>query len=145
MNSNNRFNLFERDSRLLNRILNDPNLNTNSSQPINDLIGSILSPSLSLSSSIDERCRLIIVAREEEKVRKEIASVIVSGNTESLQANSGQGVMVAGHNVCIGVQGSGNNERIWEWHGHIVLYEDELEFSPEYFYGSYNEIVAPHE
>lgn len=51
--------------------------------------------------------------------------------------------MVTGYNICIEVQGSGNNEQMWEWHGHVVLYEDELEFSPEYFYGSYNEIVAP--
>lgn len=144
MNSNNRFNLFERDSRLLRRIqLNDLDLNANSSEPINDLITTILSPSLSLSSSIDERCRMITVAKEETKVRKEIVSIIISGNIESLRANSGQGVMIAGHNVCIGVEESGNNERMWEWHGHIVHYEDELEFSPEYFYGSYNEIVVP--
>ncbi|XXG78971.1 hypothetical protein AAC387_Pa09g0137 [Persea americana] len=146
MNSNNRINLFERDSRLLERIqLNDPNLSDNFSQLVNDLICSILSPSIPLSSSIDERAQMINVAKEEAKVKEEIIRIIVSGNSDSLPANSGQSIMTAGHNVCIGVQETGYDEKVWEWHSHIVLYEDELEFMPEYFYGSFNERLEPKE
>ncbi|XXG78974.1 hypothetical protein AAC387_Pa09g0140 [Persea americana] len=146
MNSNDRINLFECDSRLLGRIqLNDIDLNTNFSQPGNDLISSILSPSISLSSSINERSRMINVVKEEAKVKKEIARIIAFGNSDSLQANSSQAVMVVGHNVYIGVEETRYDERVWEWHGHIVLYEDELEFMPEYIYGSHNERLTPKE
>ena len=145
-NSNGRNNLFEHDSRLLGRTeLNDLDLNTNSSEPINDPISCILNPSLSLSSSIDERCRMTSIAKEVNKVEEQIARTIVSGNIKSLQANSVEVVMVAGHEVCIEVQESGQDEQVWEWHGHIVLYEDEVEFRPEYFCGSYKERLASQE
>ncbi|XXG78999.1 hypothetical protein AAC387_Pa09g0164 [Persea americana] len=145
-NSNSRNNLFEQESHLLGRIeLNDLDLNTDSSEPINDPISCILSSSLSLSSSIDERCRMITIEKEVKKVEEEIARTIVSGNVESLQANSGQVVVVAGHDVCVEAQESGKDERVWEWHGHIVLYEVEVEFRPEYFCGSYKERLASQE
>lgn len=141
-----RHNLFEHDSHLSGRIeLNDHDHNTNSPEPINDPISWVLSPSLSLSSSIDDRCRKINIEKEVAKVEEEIAHTIVSGNIESLQANSGEVVMVAGHELCIEVHESGQDERVWEWHGHIVLYEEEEEFRPAYFCGSYKERLGPQE
>ncbi|XXG78963.1 hypothetical protein AAC387_Pa09g0130 [Persea americana] len=101
MNSNDSINLVEHDSHLLEWIqLNDIDLNTNFSQPVNDLISSILSPSISLSSSIDERSRMINVVKEEVKVKKEIIRIIAFNNSDSLRANFGQAVMVANHDVC---------------------------------------------
>ncbi|XXG79000.1 hypothetical protein AAC387_Pa09g0165 [Persea americana] len=101
-----------------------------------------LAPSIPLSSSIGEQARMINVAKEEAKVNKEIIHIIVSGNSDSLRANSGQAIMLAGHNVCVGVQETRYDEQVWEWHSHIVIYEDELEFKLEYFFGSHNERLA---
>ena len=111
MNSNSRINLFEHDSHPLEKIqLNDSDIKTNSSQTVNDLISSILSPSIYLSSLIDERSLMIGSAKEAAKVKKEIIHIIVSGNSDSLWANSGKAVMATGHNVCIGLQEIGYDE-----------------------------------
>ncbi|PKA61884.1 hypothetical protein AXF42_Ash008716 [Apostasia shenzhenica] len=81
------------------------------------------------------------IAMEEAKLEKEIIRIVRSGNAEEvLKANSGQSVSVGEHNVCIGVhEETGGHYRVWEWHGHIMMFDEEEGFSAEYVYGNYFE------
>ncbi|MQL87304.1 hypothetical protein Taro_019840 [Colocasia esculenta] len=84
-----------------------------------------------------------LLAREEAKLEKEIIRVIRSGAArESLKPNSGQSVSIGDHNVCVGFhEEPGSEYRVWEWHGHVMLFDDEDGFCPEYVYGNYFERV----
>ncbi|KAF3442922.1 hypothetical protein FNV43_RR16840 [Rhamnella rubrinervis] len=80
------------------------------------------------------------LAKEESKLEKEIIRVILSGNTESLKPNSGQAVTIGEHHICIGFhEEKGSDYRVWEWHGHIMLFDEENGYTPEYIYGNYFE------
>ncbi|KAJ4956586.1 hypothetical protein NE237_013369 [Protea cynaroides] len=83
------------------------------------------------------------LAKEESKLEKEIVHIILGGNTETLKPNSGHAVTIGEHHVCIGFHiEKGSNYCIWEWHGHIILFDDENGYSPEYIYGNYFERIA---
>ncbi|CAA6656828.1 unnamed protein product [Spirodela intermedia] len=87
-----------------------------------------------------------LLSREEAKLEKEIIRIVRSGRAaEVLLPNSGQSVSIGDHNICIGHhEEPGSEYRVWEWHGHIMLFDDENGFSPEYVYGNYFEsIPAP--
>ncbi|CAA6654911.1 unnamed protein product [Spirodela intermedia] len=46
------------------------------------------------------------------------------------------------HNICVGYhQESGSEYRVWEWHGHIMLFDEENGYVPEYIYGNYFERI----
>ena len=80
------------------------------------------------------------LAREEAKLEREIIRIIVSGQSDYLRANSGQAVTVADHHVCVGFHiEAGSEYRVWEWHGHIMIFDDENGYTPEYIYGNYFE------
>ncbi|XP_043700846.1 uncharacterized protein LOC122651503 [Telopea speciosissima] len=80
------------------------------------------------------------LAKEESKLEKEIIRIILTGNTESLKPNSGQAVTIGEHHVCVGFhEDTGSDYRVWEWHGHIMLFDEENGYSPEYIYGNYFE------
>ncbi|XP_004137786.1 uncharacterized protein LOC101208380 isoform X1 [Cucumis sativus] len=80
------------------------------------------------------------LAKEESKLEKEIIRVILAGNTDSLKPNSGQAVTVGEHHVCVGFHEEKDSDfRVWEWHGHIMLFDEENGYSPEYIYGNYFE------
>lgn len=80
------------------------------------------------------------LAKEESKLEKEIIRVILSGKNESLKPNSGQAVTIGEHHICIGFhEEKGSDYRVWEWHGHIMLFDEENGFTPEYIYGNYFE------
>ncbi|KAL8152646.1 hypothetical protein V2J09_010406 [Rumex salicifolius] len=82
------------------------------------------------------------LAREESRLEKEIIKVVLSGKTDSLKPNSGQAVSIGEHHICIGFhEESGSDYRVWEWHGHIMLFDEEDGFTPEYIYGNYFERV----
>ncbi|XP_042478370.1 uncharacterized protein LOC122059570 [Macadamia integrifolia] len=82
------------------------------------------------------------LAKEESKLEKEIIRIILGGNTESLKPNSGQAVSIGEHHVCVGFhEEKGSDYRVWEWHGHIMLFDEENGYSPEYIYGNYFERV----
>ena len=136
----------------LNRIHHNPsNLNTGSN--MDHLLSTILTPSLPLISSppsgLDEISSmpngpdepgLGYVAKEEAKVEAEIVCTILSGNMDLLQPNSGQPVMICGHNICVGFREEmGSEYRAWEWHGHVMTYDEENRYSLEYIYGNYFE------
>ena len=73
----------------------------------------------------DNRTQL---SKEESKLEKEIVRVILSGKTASLKLNSGQAVTVGEHHICVGFhKEKGLDYRLWEWHGHIMLFHEERE------------------
>ncbi|KAJ0241544.1 Uncharacterized protein HA466_0209670 [Hirschfeldia incana] len=78
--------------------------------------------------------------REEARLEKELIRVIVSGRIDSLKPNSGQAVTVNEHHICVGFHEDEESDyRVWEWHGHIMLFDEEDGYTPEYIYGNYFE------
>ncbi|RID47020.1 hypothetical protein BRARA_I03651 [Brassica rapa] len=78
--------------------------------------------------------------REEARLEKELIRVIVSGRIDSLKPNSGQAVTVNEHHICVGFHEDEESDyRVWEWHGHIMLFDEENGYTPEYIYGNYFE------
>ncbi|XP_008788087.1 uncharacterized protein LOC103705948 [Phoenix dactylifera] len=81
------------------------------------------------------------IGKEEARLEKEIIKIVHSGNAkEKLKANSGQSVSIGDHDICIGAhEEPGSEYRVWEWHGHIMLFDEENGYSAEYIYGNYFE------
>ncbi|KNA20056.1 hypothetical protein SOVF_055930 [Spinacia oleracea] len=80
------------------------------------------------------------LSKEESKLEKELIKVILSGKTETLKPNSGQAVAIGEHHVCVGFHEENESDyRVWEWHGHIMLFDEENGYTPEYIYGNYFE------
>lgn len=79
------------------------------------------------------------LAREEAKLEREVIKIVLSGNGESvLKPNSGQAVSVRDHHICVGFQDEEDSGyRVWEWHGHIMSFDEEFGYNPEYIYGNY--------
>ncbi|KAG9453625.1 hypothetical protein H6P81_006529 [Aristolochia fimbriata] len=118
--------------------LRPPYLDTNSflSQTLEDL----LDEEQSLSS--DDNTEKSSFAKEESKLEREIRRIINSGKTDTLKANSGQAVAIGEHHVCVGChEEAASGYRVWEWHGHIMLFDEENGYTPEYIYGNYFERV----
>ncbi|XP_010553293.1 PREDICTED: uncharacterized protein LOC104823424 [Tarenaya hassleriana] len=83
------------------------------------------------------------LAREESRLEKELVRIIVSGRSDSLKPNSGQAVTVNDHHICVGYhEEEGSDYRVWEWHGHIMLFDEDDGYTPEYIYGNYFERLA---
>ncbi|KAK1285442.1 hypothetical protein QJS10_CPB20g00994 [Acorus calamus] len=79
---------------------------------------------------------------EESKVEKDIIRVIHGGDVGTLKPNSGQSVAIGEHHMCVGFQDDPESDyRVWEWHGLIMVYDEENGYSPEYVYGNYFERV----
>lgn len=122
--------------------LRPPYLNTNShlSQTLEDLLldtNSLTNNYSDTDSDSDERT---LLSKEESKLEKDIIKVILSGDIETLKPNSGQAVTVGEHHICVGFhQETDSDYRVWEWHGHIMLFDDEAGYTPEYIYGNYFE------
>ncbi|KAL0426346.1 UNVERIFIED_CONTAM: hypothetical protein Slati_2809400 [Sesamum latifolium] len=92
------------------------------------------------NSSLSSQTQL---AKEESKLEKEIVRIILSGETQKLKPNSGQAVNIGEHHICVGFhEETGSEYRVWEWHGHIVLFDEETGYAMEYIYGNYFERVA---
>ncbi|XP_043692736.1 uncharacterized protein LOC122643153 [Telopea speciosissima] len=118
--------------------LRSPYLNTNShlSQSLEDF----LIDTGDIPEDDDADADRTPLAREESKLEKEIIRVILSGNTESLKPNSGQSVAIGEHHICIGFHEEKDSDyRVWEWHGHLMFFDEENGYSPEYIYGNYFE------
>ncbi|KAI5682269.1 hypothetical protein M9H77_03497 [Catharanthus roseus] len=83
------------------------------------------------------------LAKEESKLEKEIIRTILSGKSDTLKPNSGQAVTIGEHHICVGFhEDKGSDYRVWEWHGHIMLFDEENGYTPEYIYGNYFERVT---
>ncbi|XP_010260082.1 PREDICTED: uncharacterized protein LOC104599296 [Nelumbo nucifera] len=117
--------------------LRSPYLHTNSylSQSLEDL----LLDNSSIDDNFDDEDKSLM-AKEEAKLEKEIIRTILSAKTETLKPNSGQAVTIGDHHICVGFhEETGSDYRVWEWHGHITLFDEENGYTPEYIYGNYFE------
>lgn len=80
------------------------------------------------------------LAKEESKLEKQLIRLIRSGDTQTLKPNSGQAVSIGEHHICVGNHvEDGSDYRVWEWHGHIMMFDEEDGYTPEYIYGNYFE------
>jgi hypothetical protein len=91
-----------------------------------------------------EARRRRMLAREEAKLEKDIVRMVLAGEAEEkLKPNSGQSVAVGDHHLCVGFHDEAGGEyRVWEWHGHVMLFDDEDGYSAEYIYGNHFELLA---
>lgn len=96
-----------------------------------------------LETTTEEKHRKLI-AKEESKLEKEIIKIVNSGKGyETLKPNSGQSVSVLEHNICVGVhEEKGSEYRVWEWHGHVMFFDEDDGYNAEYVYGNYFEKVV---
>lgn len=154
MTSFNGKNPMENQSLLLQSLLGKlqirpPYLNTNSflSESLEDFLSS--DPNLSDDDDDEEEeeeSDKTHLAKEESKLEKEIIRRILTGKADSLKPNSGDAVTVGEHHICVGFhEEPGSDYRVWEWHGHIMLLDEENGYTPEYIYGNYFEWVAAKE
>ncbi|KAH7297793.1 hypothetical protein KP509_25G013100 [Ceratopteris richardii] len=78
------------------------------------------------------------VAREEAALQALIVQTINDGDWDSLKPNSGTAVNVGDHYLCVSYNEDHQSGcRVWEWHGHLLIFCEESGFSPEYTYGNY--------
>ncbi|RWR83353.1 hypothetical protein CKAN_01210700 [Cinnamomum micranthum f. kanehirae] len=93
-----------------------------------------------LNNNNPDESRMGHVAYEEAEVEREIVRIILSGDTTSLRPNSGQPVMIRENNISIECHDErGSDYRVWEWHGHVMAYDEVNGYSLEYIYGYYFE------
>ncbi|XP_062210787.1 uncharacterized protein LOC133912194 [Phragmites australis] len=99
---------------------------------------------LSGGEGSEEARRRRMLAREEAKLEKEIVRIVLAGEAEEkLKPNSGQSVAIGDHHLCVGFHDEAGGEyRVWEWHGHVMLFDDEDGYSAEYIYGNHFEPLA---
>ncbi|KAF9593457.1 hypothetical protein IFM89_023274 [Coptis chinensis] len=91
----------------------------------------------------DEEDERTLLSKEESKLEKDIIRVILSGKIDTLKPNSGQAVTIGEHHICVGFHHETDSDyRVWEWHGHIMLFDEENGYTPEYIYGNYFERVV---
>ncbi|CAM8923356.1 unnamed protein product [Rhodiola kirilowii] len=82
------------------------------------------------------------LVKEESKLEKQLIRLIRSGDTRTLKPNSGRAVSIGDHHICVGNHvDDGSDYRVWEWHGHIMMFDEEdgFGYTPEYIYGNYFE------
>ncbi|KAL7091961.1 hypothetical protein ACP275_12G136600 [Erythranthe tilingii] len=95
------------------------------------------------SDSEKETSSKTYLAKEESKLEKEIVRTILGGEIEKLKPNSGQAITIGEHHICVGFhEETGSTYRVWEWHGHIVLVDEENGYDLEYIYGNYFERIG---
>ena len=105
------------------------------------------SPSSEAPSDIaDHRARsqrLTKLAREESLLEAQVIQIILSDACEeTLRPNSRRSVSVGGHSICVVFRDDvASGYRIWEWHGHILIFDDERGYTPEYIYGNFFQIL----
>ncbi|KAB2013682.1 hypothetical protein ES319_D09G172500v1 [Gossypium barbadense] len=100
----------------------------------------ILLDAANFSDSDSDDTNKTQLAKEESKLEKAIIRTILSGKIDPLRPNSGQVVTINDHHICItSHEEKGSDYRVWEWHGHIMLFDEENGYTPEYIYGNYFE------
>lgn len=81
------------------------------------------------------------LVQEETTLEDRIVDLIQDGQWDLLQPNSGKSIVIGdGKSVSVSYQEEpGSGYRTWEWHGHVMVYEDGEGYMPEYVYGNYFE------
>ncbi|KAK1312621.1 hypothetical protein QJS10_CPA07g00253 [Acorus calamus] len=126
--------------------LRPPYLNTNSylGDSLHDFILAADDEETPLIPENDASDRSSYLAREESKLEREIIRIINGGDVQTLKPNSGQSVVIGEHHMCVGFHDEPDSDyRVWEWHGHIMVYDEENGYCPEYVYGNHFERVSP--
>lgn len=127
-------------SRLQLRPPNNPLFSLSQSQSLEDLLFDSANFSDEDDEDGDDHNSKTQLAKEESKLEKEIIRLVLTGKTDQLKPNSGQAVTINDHHVCVGFhQEKGSDYRVWEWHGHIMLFDEDNGYTPEYIYGNYFE------
>ncbi|XP_024030521.1 uncharacterized protein LOC112094268 [Morus notabilis] len=89
------------------------------------------------NSSFDDEDDNSVISKEESELEKEIKRLILTGNSDRLKPNSGQAVTVGDHHAYVGFhEENGSDNRVWEWHGHSLRFDNENGYRPECTYGS---------
>ncbi|XP_058742274.1 uncharacterized protein LOC131614732 [Vicia villosa] len=82
--------------------------------------------------------------QKESRIEGEVVYRILNGKSHTLKPNSGETVMIRENNIVVGFHLDDEGGCIvWEWHGHIARYTEELQFSLEYIYGNYFQRIVP--
>ncbi|XP_062003592.1 uncharacterized protein LOC133721085 [Rosa rugosa] len=125
---------------LMGRLQIRPPTTANNNSFLSQTLEDLLFDAANLSADDDDDENKTQLAKEESKLEREIIRVILTGNTDSLKPNSGQAVTIGEHHICVGFhEETGSDYRVWEWHGHIMLFDEENGYTPEYIYGNYFE------
>ncbi|KAI5082515.1 hypothetical protein GOP47_0002258 [Adiantum capillus-veneris] len=78
------------------------------------------------------------VAREEAALQAILVKKITDGDWDSLKPNTGKAVNVEDHHICVAYHEDAESGcRVWEWHGHLLIFDDDVGFTPEYTYGNF--------
>ncbi|KAJ0084346.1 hypothetical protein Patl1_30867 [Pistacia atlantica] len=94
-------------------------------------------PATSITNNNAQRSQ---IHKEEAQIEREIIQAITRGKLESLKPNSGQSISIGEHYVCVSFHEEIESDcRVWEWHGHVVSYNEECGYTQEYVCGSYFE------
>ncbi|RWR75680.1 FK506-binding protein 5-like protein [Cinnamomum micranthum f. kanehirae] len=97
---------------------------------------------LILNYTITGESRMGYVADQEARVERAVIHAIVTGDTAWLRPNSGRPVMIGGHNINVQCHGDrGDDYRVWEWHGHVMTYDEENGYSLDYIFGHFYERI----
>jgi hypothetical protein len=100
-------------------------------------------PKLVIEGKVTERQRSKL-AQEEAAIESKIVEFILDGQWQSLNPNSGASVEIRGSHLCVDYHEE-VGYRVWEWHGHCMIYEDGEGYTPEYIYGNYFEPLVHEE
>ncbi|KAK1298636.1 hypothetical protein QJS10_CPB14g01480 [Acorus calamus] len=122
---------------LMGRLHLQPPSNSHLSQSLQDLLEGFNSSDEGDEEELDELDpnpgnSKTHLAKEEAKLERELIRIVHGGDAvETLKPNSGQSVSVIGHSICVANhEEAGSGYRVWEWHGHLMIYDDEEGFSP---------------
>ncbi|KAL3689001.1 hypothetical protein R1sor_015310 [Riccia sorocarpa] len=115
--------------------MNKPRAPTQYSIRADDSLGNLGSRESVVVAEADARTRL---AQEEAAIENKIVDCILDGQWQSLRPNSGISVEVRNSHVCVDYHEE-SGYRVWEWHGHCMMYEEGEGYCPEYIYGNYFE------
>ncbi|KAJ7528710.1 hypothetical protein O6H91_15G015300 [Diphasiastrum complanatum] len=86
------------------------------------------------------------LAQEEAILESIIVDKICSKDWDSLLPNSGKSTKIGTHNICVRYRKDDVlRQRIWEWHGHVMIYDEYDGYSPDYVYGNYFEPLVSDE
>ncbi|KAL2631101.1 hypothetical protein R1flu_015787 [Riccia fluitans] len=115
--------------------MNKPRVPTQYSICADDNLENLGSRETVVAAEADARTRL---AQEEAAIENKIVDCILDGQWQSLRPNSGISVEVRSSHVCVDYHEE-SGYRVWEWHGHCMMYEEGEGYCPEYIYGNYFE------
>ncbi|KAM0045424.1 hypothetical protein Hdeb2414_s0009g00303701 [Helianthus debilis subsp. tardiflorus] len=118
-----------------------PQLSPILNQTLEDLLFDTINNISDTEEDDDENPTKTHLQIEESKLEKEVIKIILKGESEqTLKPNSGQAVNIGEHHICVGYHVEpGSEYRVWEWHGHVMLFDEENGYNPEYIYGNYFE------